>query len=65
MEQIQNTLNIVHENFMVLYDAFVAFVGFNAEYYDKWNYRLLISSSRYILSYRTALFATMFLIETF
>ncbi len=29
MEQLQNTLNIVHENFMVLYYVFVAFVGLN------------------------------------
>ncbi len=28
MEQLQNTGNIVHENFMVLYDVFVTFVGF-------------------------------------
>ncbi len=29
MEQLQNSLNIVHENIMVLYDVFVAFVGLN------------------------------------
>ncbi len=29
MEQLQNTWNIVHENFMVLYDVFVAFMGLN------------------------------------
>ncbi len=29
MEQLQNIWNIVHENFMVLYDVFVAFVGLN------------------------------------
>ncbi len=29
MEQFQNTWNIVHENFMVLYDVFLAFVGLN------------------------------------
>ncbi len=29
MERLQNTLNIVHENIMVLYDVFVAFVGLN------------------------------------
>ncbi len=29
MKQLQNTLHIVHKNFMVLYDVFVAFVGLN------------------------------------
>ncbi len=29
MEQLQNTWNIVHKNFIVLYDVFVAFVGIN------------------------------------
>ncbi len=32
MEQLQNTWNIVHENFMVLYDVFVAFVGLKNNY---------------------------------
>ncbi len=29
MEQLQNTWNIVHKNFIVLYDVFVASVGLN------------------------------------
>ncbi len=29
MEQLQNTWNIVHKNFMVLYDVYVTFVGPN------------------------------------
>ncbi len=29
MERLQNTWNIVHENFMVFYNVFVAFVGLN------------------------------------
>ncbi len=29
MEQRQNILNIVHKDFMVFYDVFVAFVGLN------------------------------------
>ncbi len=29
MEQLQNTLNIVHKHFLVLYDVFVASVGLN------------------------------------
>ncbi len=35
MEQLQNTLNIMHGHFMVLYDVFVASVGLNnnTEYY--------------------------------
>ncbi len=27
MEQLQNTWNIMHEHFMVLYDVYVVFVG--------------------------------------
>ncbi len=29
MDMLHNTWNIVHENFMVLYDVFVAFMGLN------------------------------------
>ncbi len=29
MEQLQNTWNIVHENFMVFYDVYVVFMGLN------------------------------------
>ncbi len=30
MGQLQNTLNIMHEHFMVLYDVYVVFVGLNS-----------------------------------
>ncbi len=49
MEQLQNTWNIVHENFMVLYDVFVAFVGLNKnteEYMHNIGFRS-VSSDRY------------------
>ncbi len=29
MEQLQNTWNIMHKHFMVLYDVYVVFVGLN------------------------------------
>ncbi len=29
MEQLQNTWNIMHEHFMVLYDVYAVFVGLN------------------------------------
>ncbi len=49
MEQLQNTLNIVHENFMVLYDVFVAFVGLNNNT-EQYTHNIgfgLVSSDRY------------------
>ncbi len=30
MGQLQNTLNIMHEHFMVLYDVYVVSVGLNS-----------------------------------
>ncbi len=42
MEQLQNTWNIMHENFMVLCNVFVAFVGLNNNTIAYTQYGILI-----------------------
>ncbi len=42
MEQLQNSWNIVHENFMVFYNVFVTFVGLNNKTIVYAQYRIWI-----------------------